>query len=421
MSARSVGVEEEFLLVDRETGRVRGSAPAVLPRLAELDRGEAEPELTREQVEVSTPVVSSLGELRAELTRLRRLVVDRAAEVGVAVLASGTSPYPGEGQTTDKRRYRTMMERYGPVGRVQLTCGCHVHVGVASQEEAVAVLDRIRGWLPVLRALTANSPFWRGQDTSYASYRTQVWGRWPSAGPVAGFGSARAYDDAVSALVNSGVLVDDGMVYFDARVSRRYPTVEIRVADVCQTVDETVAFAGLCRALVATAAAEWALGGEPPPIRTELLRGASWRASRWGIAGERRRRGGAACPRTRPGRAAAEARRGGAGRGGGRGGTQAGRGPVAARGRRSSAASRLRRAGRALRRGQAGDAALRAAPWRLGLALMADLGGRRRVRRHSPVTSQRVSSTTRSGSPRCPSASSTTTSAPGMWAPSQAP
>lgn len=286
MAARSVGVEEEFLLVDPESGRVRGSAPAVLSGLAELDRGEAEPELTRQQVEVSTPVVSSLAELRAELTRLRRLVVDRAADVGVSVLASGTSPYPGDGQTTDKRRYRTMMERYGPVGRVQLTCGCHVHVGVASREEAVAVLDRIRGWLPVLRALTANSPFWRGEDTSYASYRTQVWGRWPSAGPVDVFGSARAYDDAVAALVDSGVLVDDGMVYFDARVSRRYPTVEIRVADVCQTVDEAVALAGLCRALVATAAAQWAAGGAPPPIRTDLLRGATWRASRSGIAGE---------------------------------------------------------------------------------------------------------------------------------------
>jgi len=286
VSARSVGVEEEFLLVDRETGRVRGSAPAVLPRLAELDRGEAEPELTRQQVEVSTPVVSSLGELRAELARLRRLVVDRAADAGVAVIASGTSPFPGEGQTTDKRRYLTMMERYGPVGRVQLTCGCHVHVGVASPEEAVAVLDRIRGWLPVLRALSANSPFWRGEDTTYASYRTQVWGRWPSAGPVDVFGSARAYDDAVDALVDSGVLVDAGMVYFDARVSRRYPTVEIRVADVCQTVDETVALAGLSRALVATAAAQWAAGVEPPRIRTDLLRGATWRASRSGIAGE---------------------------------------------------------------------------------------------------------------------------------------
>lgn len=286
MDARSVGVEEEFLLVDPQTGRVRGSAPAVLPGLAELDRGDAEPELTRQQVELSTPVVSSLGELRTELATLRRLVVDRAADAGVAVLASGTSPFPGEVETTDKARYRKMMERYGPVGRVQLTCGCHVHVGVGSREEAVAVLDRIRGWLPVLRALTANSPFWRGEDTSYASYRTQVWGRWPSAGPVDVFGSAQAYDDAVAALVDSGVLVDDGMVYFDARVSRRYPTVEIRVADVCQTVDETVAFAGLCRALVATASAEWAAGGEPPPIRTELLRGASWRASRSGIGGE---------------------------------------------------------------------------------------------------------------------------------------
>ncbi|MDT0323939.1 YbdK family carboxylate-amine ligase, partial [Streptomyces millisiae] len=132
-----------------------------------------------------------------------------------------------------------------------------------SDEEGVAVLDRVRCWLPVLLALTANSPFWQGQDTRYASYRSRVWGRWPSAGPVELHGSAERYHEQVAALVSTGVLKDEGMVYFDARLSRSYPTVEVRIADVCQDPADTVLLAALTRALVETAAREWR-AGEPP-------------------------------------------------------------------------------------------------------------------------------------------------------------
>jgi carboxylate-amine ligase len=166
-----------------------------------------------------------------------------------------------------------------------LTGGCHVHVSVESDEEGIAAIDRIRVWLPVILAMSANSPFYDGRDSGYASYRSQLWMRWPSAGPTDTFGSAEAYHELVRSMVESGVLLDDGMIYFDARLSRRYPTVEIRVADVCIDLEDTLLVAALCRALVETAAAETARGDPVPQMPTSLLRLAVWRAGHDGVGG----------------------------------------------------------------------------------------------------------------------------------------
>src|SRR6476661_1467462 len=155
-------------------------------------------------------------------------------------------------------------DRYELTARERLTCGCHVHVSVESDEEGVGVLDRIRVWLPSLLALSANSPFWNGQDSGYASYRSQAFARWPSWGPADRYGSAEAYHRLVRRMVLSSVILDPGMVYFDARLSQHYPTVEIRAADVCFTVEEAIVGAALCRGLVETAALEWAAGMPEP-------------------------------------------------------------------------------------------------------------------------------------------------------------
>jgi carboxylate-amine ligase len=178
-----------------------------------------------------------------------------------------------------------MMERFGLTTAEQLTGGCHVHVSVVSDDEAVAVLDRIRVWLPSLLAISANSPFWQGKDSRYASYRSQAMIRWPSAGPTDVFGSAEAYRKMVSDMVGSGVLLDEGMVYFDARLSQHYPTVEIRAADVCLNAHDAVLLAALCRGLVDTAVAEWTDGQEPPAVPTSMLRLAMWQAGREGVDG----------------------------------------------------------------------------------------------------------------------------------------
>jgi carboxylate-amine ligase len=206
--------------------------------------------------------------------------------VGARVAALASAPVPVDIRATPAERYQRIVDVFGLVAAEQLTCGCHVHVSVADDEEGVAVLDRIRVWLPVLTALTANSPFWLGRDTSYASYRSQAWGRWPSAGPTGVHGSVAAYRRLVEDLLATDTVLDQGMVYFDARLSASWPTVEVRVADVALHVEDAVLLAGLVRGLVDTAAQEWRAGEPVPDVRTELLRVAGWRAARSGLSGD---------------------------------------------------------------------------------------------------------------------------------------
>ena len=200
--------------------------------------------------------------------------------------ALGTCPVPVEPRTVADDRFATMSDRFGITTAENLTCACHVHVSVDSREEAIAVIDRIRPWLPTLIALSANSPFWQGKDTAYASYRTQAQSRWPTAGPTELFGSAQAYDELVASMVATNTVLDAGMLYFDARPSERYPTVELRVADVCLDAADTVLIAGLARGLVTTAATEWAAGEDAARVPVALLRLANWQASREGLAGD---------------------------------------------------------------------------------------------------------------------------------------
>jgi carboxylate-amine ligase len=189
------------------------------------------------------------------------------------------------GDTTPKQRYDTMTSRYGEVGRTALVCGMHVHVDVRDDDEAVTVVDGLRPWLPLVLALSANSPFNLGVDTSYASWRSQVWDAWPSAGPVEPFGSPAAYRSAVEALIASGAALDEGMIYLDARLARIFPTVEVRVADVCTDREDAAVVAAVVRGLVDLCADPGAAQPHADPWRVDLLRAARWRARRDGLAG----------------------------------------------------------------------------------------------------------------------------------------
>ncbi|MFB9738803.1 glutamate--cysteine ligase [Streptomyces thermocoprophilus] len=283
---RTVGVEEELLLVDPDSGEPKALAAAALARAEQDDTSVEvfEKELYDQMLEFATRPQSGMAELRAEIGRCRREAARHARDTGCAVAALATSPLPVGPSFAVGRRYRWMAEQYGVSTR--LVCGCHVHVSVDGDEEGVAVVDRVRPWLPVLTALSANSPFWQGRDTAYNSYRSQVWSRWPSAGPVEVFGSVQAYRRQVADMVATGTVLDEAMVYYDVRLSARYPTVEFRVADVCLDADGAVLLAMLARALVETAAREWQEGRGPAPHTVSLLRLASWRAARSGLTGE---------------------------------------------------------------------------------------------------------------------------------------
>jgi carboxylate-amine ligase len=301
MTVRSMGVEEELLLVEPGTGQPRAVAESALRDIKDPDAPEAESagapdgpddgdaaqsldfELQSQQLETNSRVCHDLDELGHELRRCRLLAAEVAARAGARIAALATSPVPVVPRLVRKGRYQNMASAFGLTAHEQLTCGCHVHVEIASPDEGVAVLDRIGPWLPVLLALSANSPFWQGQDSAYASFRYQAWGRWPNAGPTQAFGTAEVYQETVRQMVASGTLLDSGMVYFDARLSEHYPTVEIRIADVCLYADDAALIAALTRALVDTEARRWHEGAQAPPGRTELLRLAAWRASRSGL------------------------------------------------------------------------------------------------------------------------------------------
>ncbi|MGY1812411.1 carboxylate-amine ligase [Blastococcus sp. SYSU D00820] len=304
---RTVGVEEELLVVD-PSGTPVPQGPAALEVAArwgegetpaEHDRGEAAPteddggpaghlvpELKAQQIELGTRVCTGLDEVDSELRHWRGRADAAAREVGARVAALASSPVRVAPVTTPGERYADMADTFGLIALDQLTCGCHVHVSVADEEEGVAVLNRIRVWLPVLTALTANSPFWLGRDSGYASFRSQAWNRWPSSGATELFADAADYHRVVSDLVATQTIVDTGMIYFDARLSESWPTVEVRIADVALRVEDAVTHAGLVRGLVETAARAWRDGVPAPQVRSEVVRVAAWRAGRSGLTGD---------------------------------------------------------------------------------------------------------------------------------------
>lgn len=280
---RPVGVEEELLLVDAHSMLPVPVADDVVHAAREQACAGLELEVKREQIEVVSPPLYSFGELSEAIVRGRRCADDAAATVGARAVALGTAAVSFDPHAVAAPRNERMLERFGLLMQEQLTCGFHVHVGIDSPAEGVGVLDRIRPWLPALLALSANSPYWRGLDTGFASYRYQLWGRWPTAGSYDIFGSHGEYRRAVDELLGAEVPLDDGMVYFDARLSHHVPTVEVRIADVCLDPHDAAALASVVRALVNIAAIEWRADRPPAPIPTRVLRLASWRASRFGI------------------------------------------------------------------------------------------------------------------------------------------
>ncbi|GAA3820869.1 glutamate--cysteine ligase [Nocardioides panacisoli] len=286
MDARTVGVEEELLLVDPATREVAPRSGQVLAA------AEAQPhadlldhELFRHQVETQTEPTADLAELRRQLVAQRRAAGEAAEQVGLAVVASGTSPLAGgEPQVTQDDRYLDMLDLYGEVLRPAGVCGMHVHVNVSSEEQGVRLIDAMAPWLPVLLAVTANSPYFEGRDTGYATWRSRIWAQWPSAGPTEPFGSPAGYHAAGDWLIRSGAARDVAMLYYDARLSRGNPTMEIRVADVCTDPDDVLLVAALVRGLAQQELTAGLAGADAPLWRVEMLRAAHWRAARYGLS-----------------------------------------------------------------------------------------------------------------------------------------
>lgn len=285
MQPYTVGVEEEYQLVDPSTGGLVSRARDVL----EMDwAGEGAHEVQETQIEISTRVCATVAEVDSELRRLRFQMASVAAARDLFPVAAGLHPFSRwrEQRHTDAARYRRLIERYGRVIESEHVFGMHVHVAVAESVDRMWVIRRMRPYLPHLIALSASSPFFEGSDTRYASYRTILNDRLPCAGPPPPFAAEPEYWAFTADLIARGVAVDEGTTYWTVRPHHRYPTIEIRCADVCPSVDDAVAICALARGLV-VAAAEGGLPDPADPAAPEsdpLLTADQWQAARFGLA-----------------------------------------------------------------------------------------------------------------------------------------
>jgi glutamate---cysteine ligase / carboxylate-amine ligase len=220
------------------------------------------------------------------MTRLRTAVAEAADRAGVRLVAVGAGPGAGpNARVVDSPRYHRMRERFGDLSPGQGLNGMHVHVAVPDPETGVQVLNHLRPWLPIFQAAAANSPLFAGHDTGYASWRSMLWERWPTVGPTPYLRSFADYETLVADLEASGAMLDEGMLYWYARLSARYPTVEIRMGDVCPTLDDTMLLSAMARALVATLLDEIRAGRPAPDLPHPLLMAAHWRAAHDGLEG----------------------------------------------------------------------------------------------------------------------------------------
>ncbi|MEV8531570.1 glutamate--cysteine ligase [Streptomyces sp. NPDC051211] len=285
----TMGVEEEFLLVDRCSGAPAGRAPQVIAATRGVLGAQVQQEFYTVQVEVCTLPTSDSARLRAELALLRAVVRVAAADAGCLLVASGTPVIPPEGplEVTPDPRYRLMAARYvRSLGDLrQVVCGCHVHIGVPDKARALALANHMRPWLPVLQAIAANSPFDGGTDSGYASWRAVAHARWPTVGPSPVLDEAR-YERTADRLVRTGLLMDRKMIYWYARPSEHVPTVEIRVADVNADLDVVVLLAALVRGLATVLSRDAEEGLPPPPVASRALRAAHHLAALHGLEGD---------------------------------------------------------------------------------------------------------------------------------------
>ncbi|WP_269853219.1 carboxylate-amine ligase [Streptomyces sp. RPT161] len=277
-----MGVEEEYMVVDPATRGVAAAAAMVVKRAA-VDLGDAvSTEVGQFQLEARTPPCAELGDLYRHLRQSRATVAAAAAAEGLGAVATGATTLGGALplQITQKSRYLAQLEAYRELMDEQAICASQVHICVPDRERAVLVSNHLRPWLPALIALSANSPFYEGRDTRYASWRWLHWQRWPVSGPPPYFHSLREHDELVDGLEEGGALVDRRTVFWDIRLSSRYPTLEVRACDMPVTAEESALLAAVVRALVVTAVRAVERGDPGPDLPTALLRAACWRAAR---------------------------------------------------------------------------------------------------------------------------------------------
>ncbi|WP_394824587.1 glutamate--cysteine ligase [Pendulispora albinea] len=288
MAVTKFGVEEELLVIDPATRAVVPAAASILARARMQVGARASAEMTRVQVEVKTDPCASASELYEQLRAGRAAMAAAAQAEGMRLIASGSPVLMGDAlppPLSEGPRYAKGLATFRGLHDEAATCATQVHVEMPDLDRALRVSNHLRPDLPVLLALAANSPYWAGRDTGYASWRSISLGRWPVAGPPPYFTSVAHYEKLVASLIDVGALVDKATIFWDVRPSAHLPTLEVRVTDVPITSQESALIAALVRALVLCAEKAVDRGDRGPAISAEMLRAAYWRAARDGLDG----------------------------------------------------------------------------------------------------------------------------------------
>lgn len=288
VSQFSLGIEEEFQMVDRQSGQLCPHIQHVLEKGTPLFGEKIKPEMLQSTVEIVTGICPNIAAARLELQHLHTMLHDLLEPDGVSLISAGTHPNAlwQEQMPMPNPRYIELEEELQDVARSILIFGLHVHVGVENQEMAVLLMNQVRSWLPQLLALSANSPFWGGRFTGIKSYRSVVWRSFPRNGIPDVFASWSDFDNYVSDLIKTGCIDNGKKIWWDVRPHPFFSTVEFRIFDMPATFEDTIALAALCQALVAKLSWLHHHGMSGQIVPRALLEENKWRAMRYGLDGE---------------------------------------------------------------------------------------------------------------------------------------
>ncbi len=247
----TLGIEEEYLLVDRASGDLQQAPDGLMEACAAELQGQVSPEFLQCQIEIGTRVCANMDDARKDLRRLRSTVAREAAKFGLAPIAVSCHPFADwkDQHHTDKDRYNQLAADLGGVVRRMLICGMHIHVGLPDDEVRIDLMSQLSYFLPHMLALSASSPYWQGDETGLASYRLTVFDNLPRTGLPPRFNSYAEYERTTGALIDIGLIEDTTKIWWDLRPSHRFPTLEARICDVCPRMEDALSLAALVQCL----------------------------------------------------------------------------------------------------------------------------------------------------------------------------
>ncbi|MBT8290020.1 MAG: carboxylate-amine ligase [Muriicola sp.] len=285
MKKFTLGIEEEFQILDSETYTLRSHMSKILEGGKVLLKERIKEEMHQSVIEMGTNVCENITQAREEVSYLRQQVIELADKEGLKVAAAGTHPFSmwSEQHITPNPRYDELIAEMKDVARSNLIFGMHVHVGIPNREEGLQIMNVARYFLPHLYALSTNSPFWEGRDTGFKSFRSKIFDKFPRTGIPPYFASVAEYDKFVDVLVKTNCIDNGKKIWWDIRLHPFYPTVEFRVCDMVMTVDEVTCIAALMQCIIAKLHNLHQKNQSFRSYRRVLINENKWRAARWGI------------------------------------------------------------------------------------------------------------------------------------------